>query len=100
MKAQLANDGERLSPGQFVDISLGIETLAQAVTIPAEAVQQGPDGSFVYVVKTDQNDGLRVEVRKVTLTATQLKLAAVKDGLAAGGTTVRPADAKANSAKQ
>jgi multidrug efflux system membrane fusion protein len=107
MKAQLANDGERLSPGQFVDISLGIETLAQAVTIPAEAVQQGPDGSFVYVVKADQNDGLRVEVRKLTLTATQLKLAAVKDGLVAGetvvtdgqlrlvpGTTVRPADAK------
>jgi membrane fusion protein, multidrug efflux system len=109
MKAQIANDGERLSPGQFVDISLGIETLSQAVTIPAEAIQQGPDGSFVYVVKADQT----VDVRKVTLAATQLKLAAVKDGLAAGetvvtdgqlrlvpGTKVRPADAKATSAKQ
>jgi multidrug efflux system membrane fusion protein len=105
MKAQLANDGERLSPGQFVDISLGIEPLAQAVTVPAEAIQQGPDGSFVYVVKADQT----VAVRKVTLAATQLKLAAVKDGLAAGetvvtdgqlrlvpGTAVRPADAKPN----
>jgi membrane fusion protein, multidrug efflux system len=103
MKAQLANDGERLSPGQFVDISLGIETLVQAVTIPAEAIQQGPDGSFVYVVKADQT----VELRKVALAATQLRVAAVKDGLTAGetvvtdgqlrllpGTTVRPADAK------
>jgi multidrug efflux system membrane fusion protein len=109
MKAQIANDGERLSPGQFVDVSLGIETLSRVVTIPAEAIQQGPDGSFVYVVKADQT----VEMRKITLAATQLKLAAVKDGLTAGetvvtdgqlrlvpGTKVRPADAKTNAAKQ
>jgi multidrug efflux system membrane fusion protein len=103
MKAQLANDAERLSPGQFVDVSLGIETLAQAVTVPAEAIQQGPDGSFVYVVMADQT----VEVRKVVLAAIQHKLAAVREGLAAGetvvtdgqlrlvsGAKVRPADAK------
>jgi multidrug efflux system membrane fusion protein len=103
MKAQLANDSEKLAPGQFVDVSLAIETLAQAVTVPAEAIQQGPDGSFVYVVKPDQT----VELRKVALTATQRNLAAVKDGLAAGetvvtdgqlrlvpGAAVRPADAK------
>jgi multidrug efflux system membrane fusion protein len=107
MKAQLANDSEKLAPGQFVDVSLAIETLAQTVTVPAEAIQQGPDGSFVYVVKADQNDELRVELRKVTLAATQRNLAAVKDGLVAGetvvtdgqlrlvpGAAVRPADAK------
>lgn len=103
MKAQLANDGERLSPGQFVDVSLGIETLAQAVTVPAEAIQQGPGGSFVYVVKDDKT----VDMRKVVVVATQRGLAAVKEGLTAGetvvvdgqlrlvpGATVRPADAK------
>jgi multidrug efflux system membrane fusion protein len=103
MKAQLANDSEKLAPGQFVDVSLAIETLAQTVTLPAEAIQQGPDGSFVYVVKADQT----VELRKVTLAATQRNLAAVKDGLVAGetvvtdgqlrlvpGSVVRSADAK------
>lgn len=103
MKAQLANDGERLSPGQFVDVSLAIETLMQAVTVPAEAIQQGPSGSYVYVVKDDQT----VEMRKLTLAATQHGLAAIKAGLAAGesvvtdgqlrlvpGAKVRPADAK------
>ena len=103
MKAQLANDGERLSPGQFVDVSLGIETLAQAVTVPSEAIQQGPSGSYVYVVKDDQS----VEMRKLTLAATQHGIAAIKEGLAAGetvvtdgqlrlvpGAKVRPADAK------
>jgi multidrug efflux system membrane fusion protein len=109
MKAQLANDGERLSPGQFVDVSLGIETLAQAVTVPNEAIQQGPSGSYVYVVKADQT----VELRKLTLAATQQGIAAIKEGLAAGetvvtdgqlrlvpGAKVRPADAKADSVKQ
>lgn len=103
MKAQLANESERLSPGQFVDVSLGIETLAQAVTVPAEAIQQGPSGSYVYVVKDDQT----VEMRKLTLAATQHGIAAIKEGLAAGetvvtdgqlrlvpGAKVRPADAK------
>jgi multidrug efflux system membrane fusion protein len=103
MKAQLANDGERLSPGQFVDVSLAIETLVQAVTVPVEAVQQGPGGGYVYVVRDDQT----VEMRKLTLAATQHGVAAVKEGLAAGetvvtdgqlrlvpGAKVRPADAK------
>ncbi len=103
MKAQLANDGERLSPGQFVDVSLAIETLMQVVTVPAEAIQQGPSGSFVYVVKQDQT----VEMRRLTLAATQHGIAAVKEGLSAGetvvtdgqlrlvpGARVRPADAK------
>lgn len=103
MKAQLANEGERLSPGQFVDVSLAIETLAQAVTVPAEAVQQGPSGSYVYVVKDDQS----IEMRQLTLAATQHGTAAIKEGLAAGetvvtdgqlrlvpGAKVRPADAK------
>ncbi|MBI4998090.1 MAG: efflux RND transporter periplasmic adaptor subunit [Rhodocyclales bacterium] len=103
MKAQLANEGERLSPGQFVDVSLGIETLAQAVTVPNEAIQQGPSGSYVYIVKDDQT----VEMRKLTLAATQHGIAAIREGLAAGetvvtdgqlrlvpGARVRPADAK------
>jgi multidrug efflux system membrane fusion protein len=103
MKAQLANDGERLSPGQFVDVSLGIETLVQAVTVPSEAIQQGPSGSYVYVVKDDQT----IEMRTLTLAATQRGIAAIKEGLAAGetvvtdgqlrlvpGAKVRPADAK------
>jgi membrane fusion protein, multidrug efflux system len=103
MKAQLANEGERLAPGQFVDVSLTVETLAKVVTVPAEAIQQGPDGSFVYVVKADQS----VEIRKLTLIATQQKLAIIGNGLAAAetvvtdgqlrlvpGAKVRPADAK------
>ena len=51
MKATLANEAETLTPGQFVNVALVLETLAQAVTVPAEAVQQGPEGPFLYVVR-------------------------------------------------
>ena len=52
MKAMLPNERGTLAPGQFVNVSLVLEHLAQdAVTVPAEAVQQGAEGPFVYVVK-------------------------------------------------
>lgn len=83
MKATLANETETLTPGQFVNVGLVLETLAQAVTVPSEAVQQGPDGPFLYVV----SDGA-AQLRKVRLAATQAGLAVIADGLAAGETVV------------
>jgi multidrug efflux system membrane fusion protein len=54
MKARFANTDERLLPGQFINIKLTLQTLLHAITIPAAAVNQGPDGSFAYVVGADQ----------------------------------------------
>jgi multidrug efflux system membrane fusion protein len=107
MKALLANEDEKLTPGQFVNISLALETLSQVVTVPTEAVQQGPEGTFLYVVAADET----VQVRKVAIAATQgaqgKQVAAVKEGLAGGeivvtdgqlrlvpGAKVRPADTR------
>ncbi len=83
MKATLANETETLTPGQFVNVALVLETLAQAVTVPAETVQQGPDGPFLYVV----SDGA-AQLRKVRLAATQAGLAVIANGLTAGETVV------------
>lgn len=83
MKAQLANEDMRLRPGQFVAIGLTLETLKQAVTVPAEAVQQGPDGAFLFVVA----DG-SAQTRKVRVTAVQKPWAAIAEGLAAGEVVV------------
>jgi membrane fusion protein, multidrug efflux system len=83
VKATLANDAEALTPGQFVNVALVLETLPQALTVPSEAVQQGPDGPFLYVVV----DGV-AQLRKVHLAATQDGLSVVTDGLAAGETVV------------
>jgi membrane fusion protein, multidrug efflux system len=54
LKATFANLDDHLWPGQFVNTRVMVAILPKAVTIPALAVQHGPDGLFVYVVKPDQ----------------------------------------------
>jgi multidrug efflux system membrane fusion protein len=53
LKAQFPNDNDHLWPGQFVDAHLEVETLHNALTVPAIAVEHGPDGLYVFVVKPD-----------------------------------------------
>lgn len=84
MKAELANTTESLSPGQFLNVGLMLDTLRDAVVVPAEAVQQGPEGAFVYVVKPDAETALR----KVEIATTRDGLAVIAKGLDAGETVV------------
>lgn len=60
LKGTFANEGGTLWPGQYVDVVLTLTT-EQVVTVPAEAVQSGQRGPFVFVVKPD----LTVEPRPV-----------------------------------
>jgi multidrug efflux system membrane fusion protein len=53
LKAEFPNDDERLWPGEFVRIRILIMTRKDAVTVPPVAVQRGPDGFYVWVVKPD-----------------------------------------------
>lgn len=54
LKATFPNKDEHLWPGQFVNTRVQVNILHQAITIPELAVQHGPNGLFVYVVKPDQ----------------------------------------------
>jgi len=83
LKAVLPNADEKLAPGQFVNVSLQLETLKGAVVVPAEAVQQGSAGAFVFVVREGA-----AEVRKVRLATVQRGIAVVAEGLAEGDTVV------------
>src|SRR5262245_2161119 len=60
LKATFANTDNLLWPGQFVDVALTLST-ENAVLVPAQAVQAGQQGPFVFVVKPD----LTVESRPV-----------------------------------
>src|SRR6202166_4826394 len=51
LKAEFPNEDERLWPGEFVRIRILITTYKDAVPVPPVAVQRGPDGFFVWVVK-------------------------------------------------
>jgi multidrug efflux system membrane fusion protein len=84
MKALLENREERLTAGQFVNVSLALDTLVNAVVVPAEAVQQGPEGPFLFVVRPDST----VEPRKIEVQASDRSLAAIGKGVAAEETVV------------
>jgi membrane fusion protein, multidrug efflux system len=60
LKARLDNAGEKLTPGQFVEVAMTVRNLPGALLIPAEAMQAGPNGNFVYVAKADQTVELRM----------------------------------------
>jgi multidrug efflux system membrane fusion protein len=79
-KAKIANANEGLWPGQFVkaEIILGVEP--EALSVPAAAVQLGPQGAYVFVIK----DGNIAEVRQVDIKRTQLGDSVIGSGLKAG----------------
>jgi multidrug efflux system membrane fusion protein len=53
VKATLPNDRRRLWPGEFVSVQVLTEMRHQVLTIPASALERGPDGMFTYVVRPD-----------------------------------------------
>jgi multidrug efflux system membrane fusion protein len=53
LKATFANTDDHLWPGQFVGARLQLGILKAALTVPPDAIQHGPDGVFVYLVKPD-----------------------------------------------
>jgi multidrug efflux system membrane fusion protein len=85
LKAEFTNSERRLWPGQFVNVALTLATQSDAVVVPSEAIQVGPEGQQVFVVKEDQ----RVEMRPVTVGRTQEGLAIVAKGLKPGEIVVR-----------
>jgi multidrug efflux system membrane fusion protein len=85
LKAEFGNRERRLWPGQFVNVALTLGTEKDAVVVPAEAIQVGPEGQQVFVVKEDR----RVEMRVVTVGRTQAGEAVIAKGVAAGEVVVR-----------
>ena len=83
-KARIANANEGLWPGQFVkaEVVLGVEP--DAISVPAAAVQLGPQGPYVFVIK----DGNVAEVRPIDIKRTQLGESVIGKGLSAGESVV------------
>jgi multidrug efflux system membrane fusion protein len=83
LKAEFPNDDERLWPGEFVRVRMLIDTRKDAVTIPTVALQRGPEGFYVWVVKSDDT----VEARAIDALTTDDIVIASK-GLNPGETVV------------
>jgi membrane fusion protein, multidrug efflux system len=54
LRAVFANPTSSLWPGQFVNVQLKVRTVDGGLVVPAQAVQRGPDGDYVYLVQSDQ----------------------------------------------
>jgi len=84
LKATLPNPERVWWPGQFVDTRLVLDAKRSATVVPTEAVQNGQDGTFVYVVKADKS----VDARKVTVSRTLDRKAIIESGVNPGETVV------------
>jgi multidrug efflux system membrane fusion protein len=80
LKATFANVDRKLWPGQFVNVRLLASVRKNGLVIPAQAVQRGPNGAFVYVAKPDKT----VEMRPLTVAQSEEGLALVDKGVQAG----------------
>jgi len=80
LRAQFENRDATLWPGQFVNVSLRLYEQADAIVIPARALQNGPEGEYVYVV----NEEGVADVRKVKVARADGDRAIIAEGLKAG----------------
>jgi membrane fusion protein, multidrug efflux system len=80
LKARFDNQDERLWPGEFVNVRLILATRRGATTVPAQTVQDGPNGHYAYIIKPDDT----VERRAVEIASIQDGIAVVTKGLSPG----------------
>ncbi len=79
VRAVFDNSGVALWPGQFVTVRVKLYDQENATVVPSRALQTGPAGQFVYVIKPD----MTAEMRKVTVMRTQGELSVIADGVLA-----------------
>jgi multidrug efflux system membrane fusion protein len=84
LKAIFGNQDNVLWPNQFVNVRLLLETHKGTTVVPSVAIQNGPQGSYVFVVKADKT----VEVRPTTVSFTQNNVASIASGIAPGDVVV------------
>lgn len=84
VKVILPNKQRRLWPGQFVNVRVMTQLQRQVLTIPATALERGPDGQFTYVVQPDST----IKVAPITAGEQTGDIVVVEKGLQAGDKVV------------
>jgi multidrug efflux system membrane fusion protein len=85
LRATFPNRDNVLWPGQFANVTLTLREQPDAIVIPSQALQNGPKGQYVYVVKPGDQS---VEMRSVTLERMDGLEAVIASGLQEGETVV------------
>jgi multidrug efflux system membrane fusion protein len=93
LKAVFDNKDAHLWPNQFVNANLLLETRKDSTVLPTAAILRGPQGTFVYAVKSDKT----VEARPVTVSLTQGNTTIIGSGVNPGDTVVTDGQDKLQS---
>jgi len=80
IKARLANEDERLWPGQVVEVALQVGERTRAVVVPSSAVASGQKGDYAYVVTGES----RAQLRQVEVAQAGEAETVIAKGIAAG----------------
>jgi len=83
IKATFANQSLKLWPGQFVNVRMVVDTLKNAVVVPATAIRPGPSGPYVYLLA----DGEAI-TRNVKVGQQDENIAVIASGLKGGDTVL------------
>jgi len=83
VRAEFANQEGKLWPGQFVALQLETNISANAIVLPARAVQQGLNSAFVYRIRDS-----KAEVAPVVITYRDDEIVVVASGVAPGDSVV------------
>jgi multidrug efflux system membrane fusion protein len=86
LKAIFENKDGALFPSQFVNIRLLVDTMSNQVVVPTVAVQNGQQGTFVYVIDPsgEGNQTAQVHLRQVQVLSSDQTGAVIKSGVAEG----------------
>ena len=84
MKAVFDNKDGALFPNQFVNVRMEVEILSNQLVVPTVAIQNGQQGTFVYVVRETEGGGATVHLRPVQVLSSDQSGAVIKSGLAEG----------------
>src|SRR5271156_4241580 len=84
LKAIFPNPDRKLWPGMFVNVRVVTQVQDNGLTVPLDAVQQGPQGQYVFVVGPDH----KVAMQPVSVRETLNGEALIDKGLRAGETVV------------
>jgi membrane fusion protein, multidrug efflux system len=84
LRATVPNEDRYLWPGQYVNVTLTLQVLKDALVVPSQTVQLGGKGTYLFVVKPDNT----VEQRLVPQGVRYQDLVVVPQGVQAGETVV------------
>ena len=96
LKAAFPNDDNHLWPGQFVNVRLRLATEAGATTIPSPAVQRGPNGLYVFLLKPDNT----VMAQPITVGQDDGQVAKVDAGIEPGSKVVTTGQSRLTNGTQ